>query len=79
MKLGRAVDSLEGRKALQRELHRLESWAVANCMKYNKSTYQLIYLGQDILGYTCMNWGMKGWRAALRKGLWGVGLMASQI
>ncbi|KAK4824023.1 hypothetical protein QYF61_009614 [Mycteria americana] len=36
-KLGRAVDSFKGREALQRDLDRLESWAITNCIKFNKS------------------------------------------
>ena len=34
--LGGAVDTLKGREAQQRDLHRLESWAITNCVKFNK-------------------------------------------
>jgi len=44
-KLGEAVDSLEGRKVLQRDLDILVSWAVINCMKSNKSKRQILHLG----------------------------------
>ncbi|KAK4828087.1 hypothetical protein QYF61_023147 [Mycteria americana] len=44
MKLGRAVDFLESREALQRHLDRLECWTITNGMKCNKSKCQILHL-----------------------------------
>ncbi|GAB0206497.1 cAMP-dependent protein kinase inhibitor alpha [Grus japonensis] len=52
IKLGGAVDSLKGREALQRDLDRLESWAITNRMKFNKSTCWILHLGRGNPGYT---------------------------
>lgn len=51
-KLGGTVDTLEGREVLQRDVGKLETWVITNCMKVNQGKRWILHLEWGNCGCT---------------------------
>ncbi|GAB0185961.1 cAMP-dependent protein kinase inhibitor alpha [Grus japonensis] len=69
-KLSGAVDTLDRREAIQRDLDRLENWAHMNLMKFNKPKCKVLHMGQGKHQYQYRVEDEGIWSSPVEKG-WG--------